>query len=79
MGRENLLRIRPQHMPEPPHCLGRLAGKEMAIRIHSQRDLRAPHDGLNDLGMLAGKGEPGTAGVAQAVEVETLAFEVGRK
>ena len=56
-------------MPKPPHRLGRLAGEEMTMGIHGQGDLRMPHDGLNDLRVLTGEGEPGTAGVAKAVEI----------
>ena len=40
-------------MPKPPHGLGRLAGEWMTIGIHGERDLRVPHDGLDDLRMLA--------------------------
>ncbi len=34
---------------------------------------------LDDLGVLAGERDPGTAGMAKAVEIERLAFVVGRQ
>ncbi len=49
----------------------------MAIGVHGQRDLRVPHDRLNDLGVLASEGGTGSARVTKTVEVEALAFVIG--
>jgi len=58
------------------HGIGMLTRQKMAVCVHSQRNGRVPHDGLDDVGMDAVERKPGAARVAQRMEVERFGLMV---
>ena len=65
-----------QKIRQPGHGLRLLAGEEVAVGIHRQRDERVPHNGLDRLGIGAAPHQPGSARMPQAVKVEDFLFVI---
>ncbi len=53
-----------------------LIGKKVPVGVHRQRDGAMPHDGFDHVRMNALQREPGTAGMAEGMEVQCFALVV---
>jgi hypothetical protein len=70
-----------QHVTHPGDRIGLLAGEQVPVGVHRQRDRGVTHDGLDHFHMCARHRQPRAARVPQSVEVQyrTVVIHVGQE